>query len=138
MSFERCALFGESFIGDSSICYTVCGISGQKVKTSYSLYSCPLLESQKNVVWDVLLCPVYSETLYLIFLQGCYLWFLSFPLLMLVAMVFTEYWRHKASMNTLHLSPVCTDHFYIVCYSGKGRSGTPILSLIARLSFGST
>ena len=48
MTFERCALFGESFVGDSSICYTVCGISGQKVKTSYSLYSCPLLESQKK------------------------------------------------------------------------------------------
>ena len=70
VTFERCALFGESFIGDSSICYTVCGISGQKVKTSYRLYSCPLLESQKNVVWDVLLCSVYSETLYLIFPTG--------------------------------------------------------------------
>ena len=73
MTFERCSLFGESFIGDSSICYTVCGISGQKVKTSYTLYSCPLLESV------VLLCPVYSETLYLIFPTGLLSMVLGLP-----------------------------------------------------------
>ena len=127
VTFERCALFGESFIGDSSICYTVCGISGQKVKTSYSLYSCPLLESQKRTSY----CVLYIQRPFTLFLlQGCYLWFLSFPLLMLVAMIFTEYWRHKASVNSSHLSPVSTDLYItflhsLLCTVVKDAQGHP-------------
>ena len=31
-------------------------------------------------------------------MQGCYLWFLAFPLLMLVAVAFAQYYRHKVGV----------------------------------------
>lgn len=40
-----------------------------------------------------------SENL-LAHVQGCFLWFLSFPLLMLVAVIFAEYLRHKVIFFT--------------------------------------
>ena len=37
----------------------------------------------------------YSCDYVCVCVQGCYLWFLSFPFLMLLTTLFAQYWRHK-------------------------------------------
>ena len=32
------------------------------------------------------------------YMQACYLWFLAFPVLMVIAMVFPQYWRHRVML----------------------------------------
>ena len=46
-----------------------------------------------NLKWNVQVRIASSAHM-----QGCYLWFLAFPLLMLVAVAFAQYYRHKVGV----------------------------------------